>query len=75
MTDLPERITVEEQAHAAGKGTILPVGAYPDIDRLRDFIKTFLMAEKNQDATALAIAKTKAAELDFWLRTHRSRIA
>jgi hypothetical protein len=73
MSDLPETISVEEQARAAGMGKILPVGAYPDIDQLRDHIQTFFKAERNQDNHALAMAKTKAAEMDFWLRAHRAK--
>jgi hypothetical protein len=73
MTDLPETITVKEQAQASGQGKILPIGAYPDIDQLRDHVRAFLMAEQHQGGEALAMAKTKATEMDFWLRTHRGR--
>lgn len=56
-------------------GKILPVGAYPDIDALREHIQAFLKAERHQEDEALAMAKTKATEMDFWLRTHRGRTA
>lgn len=73
MSDLPQEISVREQAEAAGRGKILPVGAYPDIDALRDHLQAFFRAEKHQEGEALAMAKTKATEMDFWLRTHRGR--
>lgn len=74
MSDLPEKITVQEQAQAAGMGKI-PVGAYPDIDALRDQIDHMLQAERPQNSHALIMAKVKATELDFWLRTHRGKHA
>lgn len=73
MSDLPTEITVQQQAQAAGQGKILPPGAYPDIDDLRDRIQAFLMAENPQSSEALMMAKVKATEMDFWLRTHRGR--
>jgi hypothetical protein len=73
MTDLPETVTVEEQAKAAGQGKILPIGAYPDLDRFRETVQAFLRSEQPQHGEALAMAKTKATEMDFWLRTHRGR--
>ena len=75
VTELPSEISVREQAEAAGRGKILPVGAYPDIDALREYVQAFLMAERHQEDEALAMAKTKATEMDFWLRSHRGRIA
>jgi hypothetical protein len=71
MTDLPETISVKEQAEAAGKGKILPIGAYPDIDELRDHIQSFLRQERPRHDQALAVARTKADELIYWLRANR----
>jgi hypothetical protein len=70
--ELPEVITVAEQAQAAGRktGDILPPGAHPDLDALRDHIRGFLPDGTSQ---AAMMAKSKAEELLFWLRAARNR--
>jgi hypothetical protein len=74
MTDLPTEISIAEQAEKAGRRTqaILPVGAYPDLDTLREHVQTFMPDGKSQ---AGMMARAKAMELDFWLRASRQRAA
>jgi hypothetical protein len=77
MTDLPDTVTVEEQAQAAGRKPqgILPVGAYPDLDEFRDRVMGFLQSQPHADGSVpLMMAKSKAGELDYWLRAHRNRL-
>ena len=70
MSELPEPQSLAQMAEAAGKKTILPPGADPDIDALRDHIMGFLNNELVQNHGAM-MAKTKAQELIFWVRSSR----
>lgn len=69
--ELPETITVAEQARAAGRQDIRPPGA-DDIDAFRTQCFGFINGQSGS-SEALAMAKTKADEMVFWLRRARER--
>ena len=71
--DLPETISIDEQARAAGRRgqEIRPADDRDDIDALREQCFAFINGQGQSEA--LAYAKTKADEMIFWLRRHRER--
>lgn len=73
--ELPEVITVAEQARDAGQ-RIRAADAHDDIDDLKQRCLAFINSqEKGTPSPALAMAKTKLEEMVFWIRRHRERQA
>ena len=67
--ELPEVITIAEQAKAAGRNEVRR--GTDDIDEFRSHCVAFLNAQGAGDP--LSMARTKMDEMIFWLRRHRER--
>ena len=68
--ELPEVVTVHEQAKHAGRQEIRT--GRDDIDELRMHCTAFMDREGGA-GTDLSMARTKMDEMIFWLRRHRER--
>ena len=73
-SELPETISIAEQAQASGR-QILPPGADPEIDALREHCRGFIAAMPGDPkAHGIIMAKTKLEELIFWLRAAKRSV-
>ena len=66
---LPKEISVREQAEAAGRAAIRPLGDVDEIDRLRQHCSSAIDALGAGDGSAMA--RTKLAEMIFWMRAQK----
>lgn len=72
MSELPEGVSIEDQAAAAGRPRVgdTRMGS-DDIDELRSHVTGFCNRQ-GPNTPSLSRARTKFEEALFWLRSHRN---
>ena len=71
--EAPEPIGLGQMAERAGRGQTKPIGSDPDIAEFKATVFRFIDAMDGLkiDRVKLAMAKSKAEEMVFWMRSAR----